>query len=93
MRLAVLDKTILLSFICLVVLCKYNLHKYVNSFKSRTQKYVNKHNPTCGMCFILFLLHFTWPTLFFNEKKPDHDAELKMQSILQHECYTRATGV
>ena len=31
---------------------KCDLRKYVNAFKARSQKSVNKHNPTCGMSFI-----------------------------------------
>ena len=31
------------------VLLKYGLHKYVNTFKVRSQTSVNKHNPTCEM--------------------------------------------
>ena len=56
----------LLSLVCPTVLRKYDLRKYVNTFKARSQKSVNKHNPICGMCYcemrsVLFLLQLIWP--------------------------------
>ena len=33
------------------MLRKYDLRKYVNTFKARSQASVNKHNPTYGMCY------------------------------------------
>ena len=47
--------------VTITVLRKYDLRKYVNTFKARRQTYIIKHNPTCGMCYcgmryILFLL-------------------------------------
>ena len=42
---------ILLSLVCPTVLRKYDLRKYVNNFKVRSQTPVNKHNPTCRMCY------------------------------------------
>ena len=41
---------ITLILVCPTVLPKYDLRKYVNTFKARSQTSVNKHNPTCGMC-------------------------------------------
>ena len=41
---------ILLSLVSPIVLRKFDLGKYVNTFKARIQMPVNKHNPTCGMC-------------------------------------------
>ena len=57
---------ILLSLVCPTVLRKYDLRKYVNTFKARSQASVNKHNPICGMCYcgmrsVLFLLQLIWP--------------------------------
>ena len=57
---------ILLSLVCPTMLHKYDLRKYVNTFKARSQTSVNKHNPTCGMYYcgmrsVLFLLQLTWP--------------------------------
>ena len=42
---------ILLSLVCPIVLRKYDLRKYENTFKARSQTSVNKHNPTCRMCY------------------------------------------
>ena len=42
---------ILLSLVCPAVLRKYDLRKYVITFKARSQKLVKKHNATCGMCY------------------------------------------
>ena len=40
-----------------------------NAFKARSQViYVNKHNRTCEMCYVLFLLYFSL-------KKSDHDVK------------------
>ena len=41
---------------------------YGNTFKAGSQTSVNKHNSTCGMCFILFLLSFSMkkPTMMLN---------------------------
>ena len=33
------------------MLRKYDLRKHLNTFKARSQTPVNKHNPTCGMCY------------------------------------------
>ena len=57
---------ILLSLVCATVLHKYDLRKYVNTFKGRSQTSVNKHNAICGMCYcgmrsVLFLLQLIWP--------------------------------
>ena len=57
---------ILLSLVCPTMLHKYDLRKYVNTFKARSQTSVNKHNPTCGMYYcgmrsVLFLLQLIWP--------------------------------
>ena len=57
---------ILLSLVCPTVLRKYDLRKYVNTFKARSQTSVNKHNAICGMCYcgmrsVLFLLQLIWP--------------------------------
>ena len=41
---------------------------YGNSFKARKQTLVNKHKPSCEMCFILLLLSFSM-------KKSDHDSQ------------------
>ena len=40
-----------LSLVCPTVIRKYDLRKYVNTFKARSQMSVNKHNPACGMCY------------------------------------------
>ena len=40
---------ILLSLVCPVVLLKYDLRKYVNTFMGRGETSVGKHNPACGM--------------------------------------------
>ena len=50
---------ILLSYVYSLVLRKYDLIKYGNTLKARSQTSVSRHNPTCGMCFILFLLSFS----------------------------------
>ena len=42
---------------------------YGNTFKARSQTSVNKHNPTCKMCFILFILSVSM-------KKDDHEVKL-----------------
>ena len=47
---------ILLSLVCPTVLRKYDLCKYVNTFKARSQASVNKHNPTYGMCYCALCL-------------------------------------
>ena len=65
------NQAILLSLVRPIVLRKYDLRKYVNTFKVRSQTSVNKHNPTCARYFILFLL-LIGPIVFFNEKS-DHD--------------------
>ena len=57
---------ILISLVYLTVLVNAI---YGNTFKARSQTSVNKHNPTCEMCFILFLLSFSM-------KKCDHDVIL-----------------
>ena len=44
--------TIQLSLVCPTVLCKYDLRKYVNTFKARSLTSVNKYNPACGMCYV-----------------------------------------
>ena len=45
---------ILLSLVCPIVLRKYDLLKYENTFKARGQTSVNKHNPTeCGLSSFL----------------------------------------
>ena len=41
----------LLILVCPTVLHKYDLGKYVNTFKERNQTSVNKHNLTYGMCY------------------------------------------
>ena len=46
--------TILLSLVCPTVLCKYNLHKYINTFKARSQTSINKHNLVCRMNVLLW---------------------------------------
>ena len=56
---------ILLSLVCLTVLRKYNLRKYVNTLKERSQTSVKKHNQTCGMCYDLFLLQLIQPRRFY----------------------------
>ena len=58
---------ILPSPVCPAVLRKYDLRKYVNTVKARSQTSVNKHNPTCGMCYcvmryVLFLLQLILQT-------------------------------
>ena len=68
--LSVLIIAILLSLACPTVLRKCDLRKCVNTFKARSQTSVNKHNPTCGMCYcgmhyILFLLQMIWPRRFY----------------------------
>ena len=55
--------------ITLSLLCPTVLRKYVNTFKARSQTFVNKHNPACemrycgmrycGMRYVLFLLQLT----------------------------------
>ena len=55
---------ILLNLICSTVLHKYDLRKYLNTFKEKSLTSVNKQNPTCGMCYcgkcyVLFLLQLT----------------------------------
>ena len=50
------------------MLRKYDLRKYVNTFKARSQTSLNEYNPTCGMCFILFLFQLIWPN--FNAQNP-----------------------
>ena len=45
-----------------------------NAFKARSQIYVNKHNRTCEMCYILFLS-------YFSVKKSDHDVN-KTDSLI-----------
>ena len=62
--------TIVLSFVCPSVLLKYDLRKYVNTFKTRIQTPVNKYNPACGMYYcrmryVLFLLQLIWPRRFY----------------------------
>ena len=48
---------ILLSLVCPILLRKYDLGKYINTFKARSQTSVNKHNPICGMCFKVIETH------------------------------------
>ena len=38
------------------MLRKYDLRKHLNTFKARSQTPVNKHNPTCGMCYCVLRL-------------------------------------
>ena len=38
-----------LSLVCPVVILKYDLRKYVNTFMARGQTSVGKYNPACGM--------------------------------------------
>ena len=38
-----------LSLVCPVVILKYDLRKYVNTFMGRGQASVGKYNPACGM--------------------------------------------
>ena len=47
---------IIFSLVCHTVLRKYDLGKYVHTFKARNQTSVNKHNPTCGMCYCALCL-------------------------------------
>ena len=54
---------------------KYDVRKYVNTFKARGQTPVHKSNPKGKVSFILYLLQLIWPTVFFNEKS-DHDVKL-----------------
>ena len=42
---------ILFSLVCPIVLRKYDLRIYINTFKARSQTFVSKHNPACGMCY------------------------------------------
>ena len=42
---------IVLNLVCPSVLIKYDLLKYVNIFKTRSQMHVNIYNPACGMCY------------------------------------------
>ena len=61
---------ILLSLVCPTVLRKYDLRKYVNTFKARSQTSGNKHHSACGMCYCgmrnsLFLLQLIRPRRFY----------------------------
>ena len=47
---------ILLSLVCPTV---YVNTIYGSTFMARSQMSVNKHDPTCEMCFILFFLSFS----------------------------------
>ena len=38
-----------LSLVCPVVILKYDLRKYVNTFMGGGQTSVGKYNPACGM--------------------------------------------
>ena len=51
---------ILLRLVCPTVLRKYDLQEDL-----RSQISVNKHNPTCRMCYVLFLLQLAWPRRFY----------------------------
>ena len=51
MHFEILIIAILLSLVFPTVLRQYDLRKYVNTYKARSQTSVNKHNPTCGMCY------------------------------------------
>ena len=66
-----------LSLACPIMLRKYDLRKYVNAFKARSQTSINKHNRTCEMCLIVLLIR---PTVFFNGNKSDHDVKLNWRS-------------
>ena len=57
-----------------VQLCYVNAI-YENTFKTRSQTSVNKHNPTCEMCFILFPVSFSM-------KKCDHNVKLNWLSMI-----------
>ena len=69
-HLSMLIIAIPLSLVCPTVLRKYDLRKYVNTFKARSQTPVNEHNSTrgrcyCGMRYVLFLLQLIWSRIFF----------------------------
>ena len=42
---------ILLSLVCPIVLRKYDLRTYVNTFKATSETSVNNHSSACGMCY------------------------------------------
>ena len=48
--------TLLLSLVWPNVVQKYDLRKYVNTFKARIQRSLSKHNPTCECTIVLLQL-------------------------------------
>ena len=57
----------LLSLVCATVLRKYDVRKYVDIFKARSRPSVNKHNPTCGMCFVECAMSYSCCNLYDQE--------------------------
>ena len=59
--------TIQLSLVCPTVLRKYDLRKYVNTFKARSLTSVNKYNPACGMCYVFIQIATDMAKIFYLE--------------------------
>ena len=75
---------ILLSLVCPVVLLKYDLRKYVNTFMGRGQTSVGKYNPACGVFLSQELLIF--------EKSSHPDKASRLDEVLAKWCISLCKG-